>query len=237
MERKQQNNRIVLICPYSQFQEYLKSEISRQIPNSQIDLIEHADSMFMDSLAHINIEKHEKGKEKPYFILDFEMVLCPYSEMAIDAGDDFCNSIGRYTSNPNQKNLGSVVKSSPWFVESTPDCVEIYSGLKPTSTRWPDEHLDVSWCTDYRNWANGCNNDSNHFFHTPNDELLLHFHAKLDFTNELRLKRIYDIHTRNLLPNAMKVRPYIPLLKKDIKAIIEERYGDLILFEKSEPIN
>lgn len=232
----EKSERVVIICPYFQFQEYLKCEISKRISKPLLDIIERADSMFMDSLPHLDIEKHERSKQKPYFILNFNLLLVPYSQMAIDAGDEFCNSISKHTANPSQRNLDSVIQNSPWFVECDPEGVEIHSSLKSTGTKWPDTHLDVFPCCDYLNWANGGNNGSDYSFHTPNDELLLHFNLKNKFMNELLARGVYNIKTRDLLPNQVNVRPYIPNLENDINAIFNKRYGNLILFEKSEPI-
>ncbi|MBD3253195.1 hypothetical protein GF386_05660 [Candidatus Pacearchaeota archaeon] len=80
----EQDQRVVVVCPYSQLNIYFESEIPRHLRDCEVDIISMAE---IDEHPYIDISEREDEKPVPFWIIDFQKIIAeePLTVVSFDA--------------------------------------------------------------------------------------------------------------------------------------------------------
>ncbi|VVB78898.1 Uncharacterised protein [uncultured archaeon] len=106
------NSRVIIVCPYSQFNAYFESQIPKLIEGGYADIINEAEN---SKPPYINVTKRETGIQKPFWIIDFQRLIGekPSPRYLLKQKAEVLSQIVNYSLNPKdaEKLFGEYLES------------------------------------------------------------------------------------------------------------------------------
>lgn len=93
------HSRVVIVCPYSQFNAYFESQIPKIIERGYVDIVNEAENI---KPPHINVSKREAEIQKPFWIIDFQKIIGikPSPKHLLEERAFMLSQIVKYSLNP-----------------------------------------------------------------------------------------------------------------------------------------